>query len=126
MEQSCTVWFKFVAKYMTAFVLLGIGATYVTDLSLVINTLSIANTLQVITVVLDAGLGGVPVGFHFIESDVSAGLFMANMGGAGNVAVAVLLATRRMVLMPFARIPFRLDGVLILALVGLVAPLLMR
>ena len=63
-EQSCTVWFRFVAKYMTAPLLVGIGVTY-TDLSLVIDTFSIVNTLQVIAVVLGAvlgaGLGGVLV-----------------------------------------------------------------
>ena len=126
-EQSCTVWFRFVAKYMTAPLLVGIGVTY-TDLSLVIDTFSIVNTLQVIAVVLGAvlgaGLGGVLVGFHFIESAISAGLCMANMGGTGDVAV--LSASRRMVLMPFAQISSRLGGAIILVLVGLVVPLLMR
>ena len=126
-EQSCTVWFRFVAKYMTAPLLVGIGVTY-TDLSLVIDTFSIVNTLQVIAVVLGAvlgaGLGGVLVGFHFIESAISAGLCMANMGGTGDVAV--LSASRRMVLMPFAQISSRLGGAIILVLVGPVVPLLMR
>ena len=126
-EQSCTVWFKFVAQYMTAPLLVGIGVTY-TDLNLVINTFSIANTIQVIAVVagavMGAGLAGVMVGFHFIESAITAGLCMANMGGTGDVAV--LSASRRMVLMPFAQISSRLGGALILILVGLVVPLLMR
>lgn len=126
-EQSCTIWFKFVAKYLTAPLLVGIGVTY-TDLHQVINTFSIANTIQVIAVVagavMGAGLAGVMVGFHFIESAISAGLCMANMGGTGDVAV--LSASRRMVLMPFAQISSRLGGALILILVGLVVPLLMQ
>lgn len=126
-EQSCTIWYKFVAKYMTAPLLVGIGVTY-TDLAQVIHTFSISNTIQVIAVVagavLGAGLGGVLVGFHFIESAISAGLCMANMGGTGDVAV--LSASRRMVLMPFAQISSRLGGALILVLVGLVVPLLME
>lgn len=126
-EQACTVWFKFVAKYMTAPLLVGIGVTY-TDLSQVIATFSIANTLQVIAVVfgavMGAGLGGLLVGFHFIESAISAGLCMANMGGTGDVAV--LSASRRMVLMPFAQISSRLGGALILVLVGLVVPWLIQ
>lgn len=126
-EQSCTIWFKFVAKCMTAPLLVGIGVTY-TDLAQVIHTFSISNTIQVIAVVagalLGAGLGGVLVGFHFIESAISAGLCMANMGGTGDVAV--LSASRRMVLMPFAQISSRLGGALILVLVGLVVPLLME
>lgn len=125
-EQSCTIWFKFVAKYMTAPLLVGVGVTY-TDLGVVINTFTISNTIQVVGVVfgaiMGAGLGGLLVGFHFIESAISAGLCMANMGGTGDVAV--LSAAKRMELMPFAQISSRLGGALILILVGLVVPLLM-
>lgn len=125
-EQSCTVWFKFVTKYMTAPLLVGVGVTY-TDLGVVIDTFTLFNTLQVVAVIIGAiigaGMGGLMVGFYFIESAISAGLCMANMGGTGDVAV--LSAARRMELMPFAQISSRLGGALILILVGLVVPFLM-
>jgi Na+/citrate or Na+/malate symporter len=71
--------------------------------------------------VLGAALLGKAVGFYPIESAISAGLCMANMGGTGDVAV--LSASKRMQLMPFAQIASRLGGAIILLLAGLIIPL---
>jgi Na+/citrate or Na+/malate symporter len=125
-EDACSVWFQFVAKYMTAPLLVGVGVTY-TDLGVVIDALTIQNIILVIAVVagaiVGAGFGGKLVGFFFVESALSAGLCMANMGGTGDVAV--LSAAKRMELIPFAQISSRLGGALMLILAGVVMPLLM-
>ncbi len=124
-QDACSMWFQFVAKYMTAALLIGIGVTY-TDLGAVINAFSIETFVMVLAVVLGsivgAGLGGKLVGFHFIESALAAGLCMANMGGTGDVAV--LSAARRFELMPFAQISSRLGGALVLIVVGIAIPFL--
>ena len=67
--------------------------------------------------ILGAGFGGRLVGFNFIESALTAGLCMANMGGTGDVAV--LSASRRMELMPFARFSTSIGGGFIIILCSL-------
>ena len=58
------------------------------------------------------------VGFYPVESAITAGLCMANMGGAGDLAV--LGAARRMELMSYAQISSRIGGAIIL-LIGSIA-----
>ncbi|WP_082234490.1 2-hydroxycarboxylate transporter family protein [Halobacillus massiliensis] len=119
-------WYKFVASNWTFALLFGIGIAY-TDLGTVIEALTLQYILTVFGVVLGAILGagllGKLVGFYPIEAAITAGLCMANMGGTGDVAV--LSASRRMELMPFAQISSRLGGALILLLAGLIIPLFM-
>ncbi len=118
-------WYKFVASNWTLALLFGIGIAY-TDLSTVLEALTLQYILTVFGVVLGAiigaGLIGKLVGFYPIEAAITAGLCMANMGGTGDVAV--LSASRRMELMPFAQISSRLGGALILLLAGLIIPFL--
>ncbi len=118
-------WYQFVASNWTFALLFGIGVAY-TDLNTVIEALTLQYILTVFGVVLGAVIGaailGKLVGFYPIESAITAGLCMANMGGTGDVAV--LSASKRMELMPFAQISSRLGGALILLLAGLVIPLL--
>ncbi len=122
--EGASQWYQFVAKNWTLALLFGIGVAY-TDLESVLNALSLQYILIVAAVVagavLGAGLLGKLVGFYPIESGITAGLCMANMGGTGDVAV--LSAARRMELMPFAQISSRLGGALILLLAGLLVPL---
>ncbi|WP_235991657.1 2-hydroxycarboxylate transporter family protein [Metabacillus schmidteae] len=118
-------WYQFVASNWTFALLFGIGVAY-TDLNTVLQALSFQYILTVFGVVLGAiigaGLLGKLVGFYPIEAAITAGLCMANMGGTGDVAV--LSASKRMELMPFAQISSRLGGALILLLSGLIIPLL--
>jgi len=71
-------------------------------------------SVTVIGAMAGAALVGRLVGFYPIESAITAGLCMANMGGTGDVAV--LSAARRMELMPFAQISSRLGGAFIILL----------
>ncbi|KFF47560.1 2-hydroxycarboxylate transporter family protein [Salinicola sp. JS01] len=123
-NEAASQWFKFVAKNWTFALLFGIGIAY-TDLGQVIDAISITYVLIVFAVVagaaFGAGLVGKLVGFYPIESAITAGLCMANMGGTGDVAV--LSAAKRMQLMPFAQISSRLGGALILLISSIVVPL---
>ncbi|OHV13877.1 2-hydroxycarboxylate transporter family protein [Kushneria phosphatilytica] len=125
LNESAAQWFRFVARNWTFALLFGIGIAY-TDLGQVIDAISITYVLIVFAVVagaaFGAGLVGKLVGFYPIESAITAGLCMANMGGTGDVAV--LSAAGRMQLMPFAQISSRLGGALILLISSLMVPLL--
>ena len=70
--------------------------------------------MTVVGATIGSGFVGRLVGFYPIESSITAGLCMANMGGTGDVAV--LSAANRMKLMPFAQISSRLGGAFILIL----------
>lgn len=123
--EGASQWYQFVASNWTFALLFGIGVAY-TDLNTVLEALTLQYILTVFGVVLGAIIGaailGKLVGFYPIESAITAGLCMANMGGTGDVAV--LSASKRMELMPFAQISSRLGGALILLLAGLIIPLL--
>jgi Na+/citrate symporter len=125
-EQACHAWYKFVVANFTPALLVGIGIAY-TDLNEVLQTVSptfvILVGTSVLSIVLASGFIGTKVGFYFIESALTSGLGMADMGGTGDVAV--LSAARRMELMPFMQISSRLGGALILVLVGILAPVLL-
>ncbi|WP_175989422.1 2-hydroxycarboxylate transporter family protein [Bacillus sp. Marseille-Q1617] len=123
--EGASQWYQFVASNWTFALLFGIGVAY-TDLNTVLEALTLQYILTVFGVVLGAIIGagilGKLVGFYPIEAAITAGLCMANMGGTGDVAV--LSASKRMELMPFAQISSRLGGALILLLAGLIIPLL--
>lgn len=118
-------WYKFIASNLTMTLLVGIGVAY-TNLGDVINAITVQYIVLVAMVVLGAivgtWIGGRIVGFNPIESVITAGLCMANMGGTGDVAV--LSASNRMELMPFAQISSRLGGALILIIASVLLPLL--
>ncbi|MDR3134869.1 MAG: 2-hydroxycarboxylate transporter family protein [Deltaproteobacteria bacterium] len=117
MEICCYQWFQFVMKNLTGVLLVGIGIAY-TNLAEVAAAFSAQYFLLVGVTVLGAIIGagavGRLVGFFPIESAITGGLCMANMGGTGDVAV--LSAAKRMELMPFAQISSRIGGAFMLIL----------
>lgn len=119
---ACYSWFKAVVKAFVGVVLLAIGVVF-TDLGEVAQSLTphyvLLCAVVVIGAIIGAGLVGRLVGFFFIESALTAGLCMTNMGGTGDVAV--LSAAKRMQLMPFARLSTSIGGALIIFLCGLLA-----
>ena len=124
---GCYSWFKFVVKVFVGIVLLAIGIVF-TDLGQVAQAITPHYVLMCATVVIGAVIGagfvGRMVGFYFIESALTAGLCMTNMGGTGDVAV--LSAAKRLQLMPFARISTSIGGALIIFLCGLLASYMQR
>ncbi|MDR1931599.1 MAG: 2-hydroxycarboxylate transporter family protein [Spirochaetales bacterium] len=116
-EICCYQWFQFVMKNLTGVLLVGIGVGY-TNLNEIAAAFSGQYLLLVFVTVLGAIIGagiiGKLVGFYPIDSSITAGLCMANMGGTGDVAV--LSAADRMELMPFAQISSRIGGAFILIL----------
>jgi Na+/citrate or Na+/malate symporter len=116
-EICCYQWFQFVVNNLTWALLVGIGVAY-TDLGQIVAAFSPQYLLMIFATVLGAILGagavGRLVGFYPIDSAITAGLCMSNMGGTGDVAV--LSAAERMELMPFAQISSRIGGAFILIL----------
>lgn len=116
-EISCHQWFQFIMKNLTTTLLVGIGISY-TSMAEVIAAFSgsylILVFVTVIGAVIGAGAIGWLVGFFPIESAITAGLCMSNMGGTGDVAV--LSAAKRMELMPFGQISSRIGGAFMLLL----------
>jgi len=110
-------WFRFVMVSLTPALLVGIGVAY-TNLNQVIDAFSIQYVILVaVTVIgsiIGSGLVGRLFGFYPIEAAITGGLCMANMGGTGDVAV--LSASKRMDLMPFAQISSRIGGAFMLIL----------
>ena len=116
-EIACYQWFQFIMKNLTNVLLFGIGLCYL-DIGQVVSSFSITYLVLCGVTVLGAFFGaaliGKLVGFYPVESGITAGLCMSNMGGTGDVAV--LSAADRMELMPFAQISSRLGGAIILLL----------
>ena len=116
-EIACYQWFQFIMKNLTPTLLVGIGLCYL-DIGKVINSFTIQYLIMCLVTCLGAFFGaaivGKFVGFYPVESGLTAGLCMSNMGGTGDVAV--LSAANRMELMPFAQISSRLGGAIILLL----------
>lgn len=125
-EVAAFQWFQFVMTNLTGVLLVGIGIAY-TNLQQVIDAFTLQYILLVTVTIVGATLGtgfvGKLVGFYPIESSITAGLCMANMGGTGDVAV--LSAANRMELMPFAQISSRIGGAFMLILASTLLRLLM-
>lgn len=125
-EEGAFQWFQFVMANLTGVLLIGIGVAY-TNLQQVLDALTLQYVilvgLTVLGAVLGSGFVGKLVGFFPIESSITAGLCMANMGGTGDVAV--LSAANRMNLMPFAQISSRIGGAFILILASALLGLFM-
>ncbi len=123
--KGCYQWFQFIMKNFTAPLLIGIGVAY-TNMETIIKSLNPTYILLVFATVIGAiigsGLIGYLVGFYPIEAAITAGLCMANMGGTGDVAV--LSASKRMVVMPFAQISSRLGGAFMLVLSSVILQIL--
>ena len=116
-EIACYQWFQFIMKNLTTTLLVGIGLCYL-SIDKVIETFTVTYLILCLATCIGAFVGaaivGKWVGFYPVESGLTAGLCMANMGGTGDVAV--LSAANRMELMPFAQISSRLGGAIILIL----------
>ncbi|MDK2815386.1 MAG: malate:Na+ symporter [Moorella sp. (in: firmicutes)] len=126
-EAAAYYWFQFVMSNFTGVLLVGIGVKY-TSLADIIKAFTPAYLLLVGITVLGAIIGtwyaGKLVGFYEIESSITAGLCMANMGGTGDVAI--LSAARRMEIMPFAQISSRIGGAIMLIIGGLLINILSK
>lgn len=124
-EIACYQWFQFIMKNLTSTLLVGIGLCYL-NIGTVIETFTLTYLALCLVTCLAAFFGaaivGKWVGFYPVESGLTAGLCMANMGGTGDVAV--LSAANRMELMPFAQISSRLGGAIVLIIGSLMLSLM--
>ncbi len=114
-EEAAVQWSQFVMKNFTSALLAGIGIALL-DLKVLGAALTpqfiLITVVIILTVAVCAGLFGKLVGFYPVEASITAGLCTNSMGGTGNIAV--LSASDRMGLIPFAQMATRLGGAIVL------------
>lgn len=114
-EKAAVQWSQFVMKNFTSALLAGIGIALL-DLNVLAAALSAEFLFICVTIILTVGISagvlGKMVGFYPVESCITAGLCTNSMGGTGNIAV--LSASDRMGLIPFAQMATRLGGAMVL------------
>ena len=112
-------------KNFTSALLAGIGIALL-DMKVLGASLSFVFVLicvvTIITVAVTSGFLGNLVGFYPGESSITAGLCTNSMGGTGNIAV--LSASDRMELIPFAQMATRLGGAMILIVASFLVKIL--
>ena len=112
---------QFCASKLVWVQMVGCGITLI-NFKEMFGVLSFGNLLVVIFIVLGcvigSGLASLLFGFYPIEGAITAGLCMANMGGAGDLAV--LGGANRMNLMSYAQISSRIGGAIILLIGSLI------
>ena len=116
---------KFFSGKLVWVQMVGCGIVLI-DFREMLSAVSPANILIIVCVVFGAMLGaavfGWIVGFYPIESAITAGLCMTNMGGSGDLAV--LGAAKRMELISYAQISSRIGGALVLLIASMVFSIL--
>ena len=100
--------------------MVGMGISAI-NFSTMFSVASWQNVVIVLMIVIGCCVGsalfGWIVGFFPVESAITAGLCMANMGGAGDLAV--LGAAKRMDLMVYAQISSRIGGAMVLLIASI-------
>ena len=128
--QNIRVTAKKMQEFMTAVVammtMVGLGFDF--NLGELVSACSPSNIAIAFCVVIGAIIGsalvGKLVGFYPIDSAVTAGLCMANRGGAGDIAV--LTAADRMGLISYAQLSSRIGGGIVLIIASFAFPILLK
>ena len=124
--ENCVVMFnQVIMSNLTHAVLAGIGLSLI-DLATLAKAMNVQFIILSLTSVVAMGLAaaiiGEFVGLFPVETAIGAGMINNSMGGTGNIAV--LSASDRMEMIPFAQMANRLSGAIILILGGLLASML--
>lgn len=120
-RKSISVVYKYFVQILTPAVFAGMAISLL-DFQSFIDALSLQTLMMAIFVIIGAIFGtaliGKLIGYFPIDTAMTAGLCMANMGGSGDMVV--LAAGHRMGLMTYASISSRIGGAIVLAVSGFV------
>lgn len=115
-EDCATDWYDFVVKLWVPAALVGIGVSLISIdqiIDLAARPAYLMFTIATVLIAaLTAGVTGWLLRLYFVESSITAGLCMTDLGGSGDIAT--LGTTNRMHLLPFAQITSRLGGGMVL------------